>query len=174
MKILKIIGQILMGLMLIALVSVIVFILIKCYEWQKGYTPTEWLVAGIEELEKENKLPDYDEYDIKAIKPIREQEENYICCSYEVVFFEYIETDSVNDIDLCCAKTTIYTFNIWLERSNYFWNRWFYSYGKSEGKYERCVDYVIKNANEKDKAILTKWLKENIDKESLKKWLEEE
>ena len=143
MKALKIIGKILIWLMLFALISAIVFIFLSCDKWQKGYTANEWLLAGIEELGKENKLPDYNEYDIKAIKPIREQEENYICYSYEVVFYEYIESDNVNDIDLYYVKTTIYTFNIWLEKSNYFWNRFTYFCTRARAKYERCADYDV-------------------------------
>ena len=36
------------------------------------------------------------------------------------------------------------------------------------------VSYVGKRTNEEDKAFIMKWLKESIDKESLKRWLEEE
>ena len=40
--------------------------------------------------------------------------------------------------------------------------------------YEMYVDYVAKKLKQEDIEFLTKWLKENIDKENLKKWLDED
>ena len=36
------------------------------------------------------------------------------------------------------------------------------------------IDYVLKKTDEEEKTVITNWLKDNIDKESLKRWLEEE
>ena len=36
------------------------------------------------------------------------------------------------------------------------------------------VSYMANQLNKKDREFITNWLKENVDKESLKKWLEED
>lgn len=40
--------------------------------------------------------------------------------------------------------------------------------------YTMYVDYIAKKINEEDIAFLTNWLKENVDKESLRKWLDDD
>lgn len=113
--------------------------------WQKGYTPLEWVNAGIEQLEEDNKLPNYDEYEIFFVDITRE--EDYIWFSYNVEFYETQERDYSKDIDLWYMKVTTYTFNICLERSNYYWNKLAYFVSNDNGitdtKFEKCLDYDV-------------------------------
>jgi len=113
--------------------------------WQKGYTPLEWVNAGIEQLEEDNKLPNYDEYEIYFVDVTRE--DNCVCFSYKVEFYETQERDYSKDIDLWYMKVTTYTFNICLERSNCCWNKIAYFVSNDKGiidaKFEKCIDYDV-------------------------------
>lgn len=144
----KIIKPLLSILGISALIVVLVFLLVQIvgsYYWQVGYTPLEWAESGLKELEQNNKLPNYDEYKIKFIK-VEYEEDNYNFI-YEIDFYEYTDTESVNDIDLWYGNCQTYTFYIGLERSKCLYNKMQYFISSKSGlvncKFEKCLDFDI-------------------------------
>ena len=130
---------------LIAILVCLLVLIFGSYYWQVGYTPLEWLERGLQELEQNNKLPNNDEYEIKFIEVISE-EDNYNFV-YKIDFYEYTDSDNVNDIDLWYGNCQTYTFYIGLERSKCFYNKIQY-FGKTEKglvkcKFEKCLDFDI-------------------------------
>lgn len=130
------------------LIAALVFLLVQIfgsYYWQVGYTPLEWVEVGLQELEQNNKLPNYDEYEIKFIK-VEYEEDNYNFI-YEIDIYEYTDRDNVNDIDLWYGNCQTYTTYIVLERSKCLYNKLQYSISSKEGlvncKFEKCLDFDI-------------------------------
>lgn len=130
------------------LIAVLIFLLVQIfgsYYWQVGYTPFEWVEAGLQELEESNKLPNYNEYEINFIKV--EHEEDYYNFIYEIDFYEYTDEESVEDIDLWYGNCQTYTFYICLERSKCLYNKLQYSISSKKRlvdcKFEKCLDFDI-------------------------------
>ena len=140
-------------LALVALLVCMVVILICHRSWQKGYTLKEWLNNSILELEKTNKLPNYDEMEIRFIN--RWYEDDYYCFTYEVVFIEVKNRDNANDIDLFYTKEYTYTFSFAFEYSSCFWNRLTYFTSTEKGilnnaKFEKCFDLDVSIKEDKN------------------------
>lgn len=130
------------------LITVLIFLLVQIfgsYYWQTGYTPLEWVESSLKELEQNNKLPNYDEYEINFIKVEYENDDfNFM---YEIDFYEYTDRDNTNDIDLWYGKIQKYRVYIGLERSKCLYNKIQYFTRSKKGlvdcKFEKCLDFDI-------------------------------
>jgi hypothetical protein len=117
------------------------------YYWQVGYTALEWVEKGLQELEQNNKLPNYDDYHIELVKFDKVPYSKIYNFVYKIDFYEYTDTDNVGDIDLWYGKSQTYTVYIGLD-SECFYNRFQSSIRVSKSipddcKFEKCLDFDI-------------------------------